>query len=97
MTFVNKLYNALSNGRSLLFTQGEMANLTYISYEKFVDIIQNSEDELIPITHPVGFGPDNTPINSTTNYTKEELIERYKHLGITKLPRQYSISSLRKF
>ena len=86
MTFGNKLYNAVNNGKNLLFTQGEMANLTYISFDKFIEFIQSNGEEIIPITHPVGFGPDNTPINSTTNYTKEELIGRYQHLGLNKLP-----------
>ena len=66
--------------------QGEMANLTYISYEKFVEIIKAETKDTIPISHPVGYRPDNTPINSTTNYTKDELIGRYQFLGLTKLP-----------
>lgn len=86
INFGDKLYNSISNGRGLLFTQGEMANLTYISYEKFIQLIETDENDIIPISHPVGFRADNTPINSTTEYSKVELIGRYNYLGLKKLP-----------
>lgn len=86
INFGDKLYDAISNGRGLLFTQGEMANLTYISYERFIQFIKEDVSDIIPISHPVGFRADNTPINSTTEYSKEELIGRYDYLGLTKLP-----------
>lgn len=85
--FGDKIYIAISNSRGLLFTEGEMANLTYISYEKFVQFIQNEQDEKINISHPVGFRPDNTAINSDKEYTKDELIEKFQYLGLTKLPK----------
>ena len=84
--FGDKLYDAVSNGRGMLFTQGEMANLTYMSYERFMQLINSEKNDIIPISHPVGFRADNTPINSTTEYSKPELISRYEYLGLTKLP-----------
>ena len=49
-------------------------------------LIEVDENDIITISHPVGFRADNTPINSTTNYSKGELIDRYNYLGLTKLP-----------
>ena len=66
--------------------QGEMAELTYSSYTKFIETIEASEEEKITVTYPVGWKPDNTPINSTLEYTKKKLISRYNFLGLTKLP-----------
>lgn len=86
INFGDKLYDAISNGRSLLFTQGEMANLTYMSYEKYIQLIEADVNDIITISHPVGYKADNTPINSIREYTKEELIARYNYLGLIKLP-----------
>lgn len=86
MTFGDKLNIGIYNGKGLLFTQGEMTNLTYISYQKFIDYINQHPDENIPINQPVGFRPDNTLIESLTNYSKEDLIGRFQYLGLDKLP-----------
>lgn len=86
VSFGNKLNNSISNGRGLLFTEGEMANLAYISYDKFINFIQEGNESKIPVSHPVGFRADNTSIDSTTIYSKEELIERYQYLALKKLP-----------
>jgi len=84
--FGDKLYKTISNARRLLFVQGEMAQLTYISYEKAIQLIEKDTEDEISITYPVGFKADNTPINSTSLYTKEELISRYNYLSLSKLP-----------
>jgi len=84
--FGDKLYNLVQNGRSRLFTQGEMSNLTYIAYERMISYINEEEKETIPISHPVGFTAENKSIDSITDYTKEELIGRFQHLGLNRLP-----------
>ncbi|WP_062055890.1 hypothetical protein [Aquimarina longa] len=84
--FGDKLYQTIADARSLLFMQGEMAQLTYTSYQKFVQLIEEEKEDKISITYPVGYKADNTPINSTHNYTKEELISRYNYLALSKLP-----------
>src|SRR5690554_4696454 len=84
--FGDKLYRTINSARSMLFMQGEMAQLTYISYEKFVQLVEEGKEDKIPISYPVGYKADNTPINSTHEYTKEELIDRYNYLALTKLP-----------
>lgn len=85
-SFGDKLYNAISHTRMLLFAEGELANLTVISNNKFIELIEEEKDETISIDHPVGWRADNTPINSTNTYTKEELISRYRFMSETKLP-----------
>ncbi len=84
--FGDKLFNAISYTRSLLFTEGELANLTVIANNKFISVIEEEGEETISIDHPVGWRADDTPINSTNTYTKEELINRYKFMSETKLP-----------
>ncbi|MGQ8335021.1 hypothetical protein ACUNWD_00605 [Sunxiuqinia sp. A32] len=85
-SFGDRLFKSISDSRSLLFLQGEMAQLTFIAYEKFIELVNEEKAEKIPITYPVGYRADNTPINSTRDFTKDELINRYKHLSLIKLP-----------
>ncbi|MDO1500326.1 hypothetical protein Q2T40_09310 [Winogradskyella maritima] len=84
--FGDKLYNAVSHTRMLLFTEGELANLTVIANNRFIELIEEEKDEPIKIDHPVGWRADNTPINSTNTYSKEELTSRYRFMSETKLP-----------
>ncbi len=84
--FGDKLNKSLLSNRDLLFLQGEMAQLSYQAFNAFIDVINKEKSDKIPTTYPVGFNADNTPINSTHDYTKEELIARYKYLALDKLP-----------
>lgn len=87
-TFGNRINDIIQNSKSLLFLQGEMAQLTYLSFEQNVKWVNDLEEgTTIPISYPLGYTADNTPIMSNPrNYSKEELIERYAHLGLNKLP-----------
>lgn len=84
--FGDKLYNSISNSRMQLFAEGELANLTVLSNNKFIELIAEEKDEVISIQHPVGWKADNTPINSTNTYSKEELKSRFLFMSETKLP-----------
>jgi hypothetical protein len=87
-TFGNRLNQLIQNAKSALFLQGEMAQLTYLSFEKNVEWITALEDgKTIPISYPLGFRADNTAImSSPREYSKQELIDWYAHLGLNKLP-----------
>ncbi|MCH7784640.1 MAG: hypothetical protein IIB06_04375 [Bacteroidetes bacterium] len=85
-SFGDKLFNSVSYTRSLLFAEGELANLTVLANNKAIEIIKEEKNETISIDHPIGWRPDNTPMNSTNKYTKEELINRYRFMSETKLP-----------
>ena len=84
--FGDKLFNAISYTRSLLFAEGELANLTVLSNKRVILLIEEDKEESIKINHPVGWKADDTPINSTIIYSKEELINRYRFMNETKLP-----------
>lgn len=87
-TFGNRINEVLQNVKSRLFLQGEMAQLTYLSFEQNIKWVnQLEEGATIPISYPLGYRADNTAIMSEPrNYTKEELVEKYAHLGVNKLP-----------
>lgn len=84
--FGDKLYRRVDNSRSLLFLQGEIAQLTYQSFVKYIEIINESQENEIKVTYPVGLRPNNTIIDSTTTYSKEDLVSRYQFLSLTQLP-----------
>ncbi|MDP1727352.1 MAG: hypothetical protein Q8M15_11255 [Bacteroidota bacterium] len=85
-TFGDKLFGRVNSARNALFLQGEIAQLTYQSFDKYVQLIDESKETEIEVTYPIGYRPDNTPINTTHKYTKEKLIGRYQYLGLTQLP-----------
>jgi hypothetical protein len=84
--FGDRLYLKVKEARGLLFMQGELAQLTYQSYVKFIDIINESGEDTIQISYPVGYRADRKSIEATQTYSKESLIERYQYLGLTQLP-----------
>lgn len=87
VTFGDKLIEVIKVNKNQLFLQGEMAQLTYISFEQMLIWIDSQQDETIPFSYPIGFYPDKTPMMSQPyNYTKEELKSRYASLGLNKLP-----------
>ncbi|MFY7732111.1 MAG: hypothetical protein ACOVSR_01425 [Bacteroidia bacterium] len=85
-TFGDILFKRISSARVMLFTQGEMAQLTFQSFDKYVQLINESPEETISVTYPIGYRADKTPINTTYDYRKEDLISRYQFLGLTQLP-----------
>lgn len=85
-SFGDRLYSRINNARSILFLHGEIAQLTYQAFVKYIETINQSTDQEITVTYPVGYRPNNTTIDTTVNYTKENLISRYQFLGLTQLP-----------
>ncbi|TDB63312.1 hypothetical protein [Arundinibacter roseus] len=85
-TFGDKLYRRVIVAKNNLFLQGEIAQLTYQSFHRYVQLINETEETEIEITYPIGYSPDNTPIHTTVNYSKEHLIDRYQFLGLNQLP-----------
>lgn len=73
-SFGDKLIKSINNSRNLLFLQGEMAQLTYISFEQMVNWIDSKKEDTIPISYPIGFKADKTTLMSQpNNYSKEDL------------------------
>lgn len=86
-TFGDKLIEIINSSRNQLFLQGEMAQLTYISFEQMTTWVDNQKEDTIPISYPIGYNPDKTTMMSQPhNYSKDDLKERYAFLGLNKLP-----------
>lgn len=85
--FGDKLIEIINSSRTQLFLQGEMAQLTYISFEQMTSWVDNQKSDTIPISYPIGYNPDKTALMSQPyNYSKEDLKGRYAFLGLNKLP-----------
>lgn len=86
-TFGDKLIEIINESRNQLFLQGEMAQLTYISFEQMTTWVDNQKEDTIPISYPIGYNPDKTTMMSQPyNYSKDDLKGRYAFLGLNKLP-----------
>ncbi|MGV3630879.1 MAG: hypothetical protein ACO1O6_06725 [Bacteroidota bacterium] len=85
-TFGDKLYMRLAEARKNLFLHGEIAQLTYQAFQKYIELISDIKEPEIEVTYPIGYRADNTAINSTHKYPKDFLIDRYHYLGLTQLP-----------
>ena len=81
----DKLYDIINTTKMELFNQGELAQLTYQAFHKYVQEIENSEEE-ISISYPVGYTPAKETIESNVKYTKEVLIDKYNFLSLKQLP-----------
>lgn len=85
-SFGDKLYNKLMEARNNLWLQGEIAELTYSSFASHVNTIDQSDLPQYQVNYPIGFRADNTAINSSVVYTKEELTRRITWLANYQLP-----------
>lgn len=81
----NSLNRIVSGARSILFDQGELAQLTYGAFDIAARGMQDSDQEEIEVTFPVGWQPNKTTINSTRKYRKAELLGRYQLLAFNHL------------
>ena len=81
----NHLYRIGDNAKFALFDQGELAQLTYGALNAAATSTQNTDQEEIQVSFPVGYRADKTTIESTRTYKKEELLQRYQHLAYHQL------------
>jgi len=82
----DRLYTIVDYTRGELFSQGKMAQLTYQAFDWYVDKIQNSEDEEITVSYPIGYKPSKETMLSEIVFTKDEIKQEYQFLGLTQLP-----------
>lgn len=82
----NALYQLSCAARASLFNQGELAQLTYGAFDVVANNVTASQNEVFEISLPIGYRPNRTPILSTRNYRKEELLARYQRLAFHQLP-----------
>jgi hypothetical protein len=81
----NKLFRIVSNTQNLLFSQGELAQLSHSSFHDTIQNIAERDEEEITVSYPVGYKPSKESILSSYTYTKEELSNRYDYLMHTQL------------
>ena len=85
-TIGDKLYAIVDYTRGELFAQGKMAQLTYQAFDWYVKSIQNSDDEEIIVSYPIGYKPSKETMLTERKFTKDEIKEEYQYLGLTQLP-----------
>lgn len=81
----NNLNSIVNQARFSLFNQGELAQLTYSSFDGSVRQLQDSELTEFTIKYPIGYRPDKTTINLDKVYDKLDLISKYAHLALNQL------------
>lgn len=81
----NQLNQLVRSARHAMFDQGELAQLTYGSFDIAVRSMQSMEQEEIEVTFPVGYKPDKTAISSTRTYRKDQLLSKYQFLAFHQL------------
>lgn len=68
-----------------MFGQGELAQLTYGAFDIAARTMQESGQEEIEITFPIGYNADKTAIQSTKKYRQDELLAKYQFLAFQQL------------
>ncbi|MBL8522625.1 MAG: hypothetical protein JNN20_02935 [Betaproteobacteria bacterium] len=68
-----------------MFDQGELAQLTYGAFDIAARSMQETDQDEIEITFPVGYKADKTAIPSTRKYRKEQLLSKYQFLAFNQL------------
>ena len=81
----NDINRIIRNSLGALFTQSELAQLSYSAFEYFATVIKDAKDEEFNLTYPIGYSPSNKPLLGTYKYKKEELIGRYSFIANTQL------------
>lgn len=81
----NQLYRIVNEARTALFNQGELAQLTYGAFDIAARSMQESEQEEIEVTYPIGYRADKTTIEGKRKYNKDQLLGRYQYLAFHQL------------
>lgn len=83
-SFGDRLYRIVGYSKTLLFEQGEMAQLTFLALNRAATEIQGSPDQTIEIGVPIGY-PNRQPMLSKCKFAKDELVRKYGFLANTQL------------
>ena len=81
----NQLNRILNEAKHTLFDQGELAQLTHGAFDIAARAMQESKNEEIDVSFPVGYRADKTTIESKRTYKKEDLLGRYQYLAFHQL------------
>ncbi len=64
-----------------MFDQGESAQLTYGTFDLAAARMPGRKDDQIEVEFLIGYNPDRTVLESTRNYGKAQLLEKYRYLA----------------
>ncbi len=81
----NQLYRLVNEAQTALFNQGELAQLTYGAFDIAARSMQESKQEEIEVTFPIGYRADKTAMEGKRTYNKEQLLGRYQYLAFHQL------------
>jgi len=81
----NQLNRIARFARVLLFNQGELAQLTYSAFDIAAKTVQDSDQQEIVVTYPIGWRPDRQAVTGSNTYKKDELLSRYQFLAFHQL------------
>jgi hypothetical protein len=81
----NRLNRLVCGAQGRLFEQGELFQLTYGAFDIAARAMQESGEEEITVTYPIGYRADGQPMNTKTTYQQEELLRKYQFLAFEQL------------
>ena len=81
----NQLNRIINSTQGALFNHGELAQLTYGAFDIAARAMQESKQDEIQVTYPIGYRPNKTAIEITRKYRKDELLSRYQFLAFHQL------------
>lgn len=85
MNIGDQLNQVVASAKAALFRQSELAQLTYGAFDIAATALQNSTEEEITVTYPVGWRPDRQVIQGSWIYKKAELLGQYQFLAFHQL------------
>lgn len=77
----NELNRVCAYSKSLLFAQGELAQLSVIAFNLTATRVRDNPEQEIKLDVPVGYTQSRHPLLSSRNYKKDELLQRYTFLS----------------
>lgn len=84
-SFGNQLNNIVGWAIGKLFTQGELAQLSYNAFDHIAKVYKSATQEEIELSYPIGYSPSKSPLLHEYKYKKEELISKYAFLANSQL------------
>lgn len=85
-TLGNKIYKIINETKKAFFKLGELAQLSYSSFETSAKNIRDSSEEQFILEYPIGCHASGSVMMGKRNYSKSGLIEHYSSLAKDALP-----------
>ena len=86
ISFGDQVYQIVFYATGSLFTQNELADLTYRTFQFAANAIARDKSVQFEMPFPVGYSSSKKAIMGSRTYNKKELINLYKTLAESQLP-----------